>query len=110
MSSAPTAKLINTHGKCTRHTCVRLEIIRVEREDGLLAGHLPGIYPIYQCTETETERIFGCLQLDLEPWELDDLFPGIVLECGDDLDDLDGLDALAIARLYEAADQDGRAA
>ena len=114
MSTAPTAVLLNAHGRFTLHTCVRLEIIRLEPGRGPLTGHLAGIYPIYQCVETESERIFGCLQLDLEPWELDELFPEIVLECGDeldcldDLDELDGLDALASAG--QAGEQDEQAA
>ena len=105
MSSAPTARLINAHGKITLHTCVRLVIIRLERADGPPAGHLPGIYPIYQCAETESESIFGCLRLDLLASEIDELFPGIVLECSDDLDELDGLDALACAGVDGTAER-----
>lgn len=93
MSEIRTAKLFNAHGRVTLHTCVRLEMRRIPRHDGPGAGSLPGIYPIFQCSETGSERIFGCLSLALGASQLGRLYPGAVIECIDDFDDdLDTLD------------------
>lgn len=66
-----TAKLVNAHGRVTLHQCIRLEM-RGE-------GQLKGIYPIYRCTETREERVYGCLRGGTNTFWLDRLFPDIEL-------------------------------
>lgn len=75
-----TAKLLNEYGRVTLHECVRLEI-RNKRRRNTLAGRMAGVYPIYQCTETHAERIYGCLTPGSE-WQ--SLFPGVSVEEADD--------------------------
>ena len=66
-----TAKLVNAHGRVTLHQCIRLEM-RGE-------GQNKGIYPIYRCTETGIDRVFGCLRAVTNTYWLDQLFPDIEL-------------------------------
>lgn len=82
MSSAPTAKLLNGKGRVTLHECVRLEVRRLPRQS--LVGWRRGIYPIYRCVSTGSERIFGCLDLRVGARQLAVLFPGVTLEDADD--------------------------
>ena len=67
-----TAWLPNSNKQATLHECVRLEVRVVDRE---LA-----IYPVFQCTRTLVERIYGCLSPDITASELTQLFPGVELE------------------------------
>lgn len=67
-----TAWLPNSNGQVTLHECVRL----VDRECA--------IYPIFQCTRTLAERIYGCLSPDITATELAQLFPAVELETLDD--------------------------
>ena len=85
MSQIPTAKLLNDQDRVTLHQCVRLEMRRLPR-NGTGPGCRPGIYPIYQCSETASERIFGCLRLDLGERELARFFPGVSLCRSDEPD------------------------
>ena len=82
--------LLNHRGRVTLHECVRLEVRRLPRQ--ALAGWLRGIYPIYQCVSTGSERIFGCLALRTSTHQLARLFPGVPLEDADN-SSLDQADA-----------------
>ena len=72
------AQLLNANGRVTTHNCVRLEIRRLRRPDRWV-GYMSGIYPIYRCTETDSERIFGCMPLGTARCRLKALYPGIPL-------------------------------
>ena len=74
-----TAMLLNERGRVTLHECVRLEVRRRPRPDAVI-GRMTGVYPIYQCTETYGERIYGCLALSVR-WE--NAFPGVHVEEAD---------------------------
>lgn len=71
MPNAPTANLPNPSGHITRHTCMRLEI-RGEGKD-------KSIYPIYRCSETAAERVFGYLPSSTPKRHLRKLYPGVEL-------------------------------
>lgn len=94
-----TAFLPNNHGYVTLHDCVRLEV-RVD-------GDTIAIYPIFQCREALTERVYGCLAPDTSSAELALLFPGIELEELDE-DGSAGIDFTP--DLDEAAEHQERAA
>ena len=76
MPSEQTAKLLNAYGRVTEHQCIRLEIQRF-RDPDVLVGRFPGVYPIYWCTESGTERIYGCYDLRFYPEELELMYPGV---------------------------------
>ena len=82
-----TAKLLNVVGRVTLHRCIRLDVQPVPRKTGTVVGRSKGIYPIYECPQTGTERIYGCLRLKIPRDELQLLFPRVpVVTKGEALD------------------------
>ena len=67
----PRALLVNDRGHASWHQCIRLEML--ETEDGR------GIFAIFRCSETDEERVFGCLDGDTPLAEIGKLYPGVPL-------------------------------
>lgn len=66
-----TAQLMNAHERVTLHQCIRLEMRSTPGDKG--------IYPIYRCTETRAERVFGCLRACTGDQWLKLMFPDVEL-------------------------------
>ena len=74
MPEAPRVRLLNRRGQMTDHVFSPLQEWSEELRDTFGCRVTNGWYPMFRCTETDAERVYGCVRRNPSTSALEALF------------------------------------